>query len=77
MSIPDSETTFASIKYNGKVYRMFNNHRGGEIKERYINYMTKINYFSSAPWSTINYLREVIESKLFLKKIFLKNRETP
>jgi hypothetical protein len=46
MSIPDSETTFASIKYNGKVYRMFNNHRGGEIKERYINYMKKINYYN-------------------------------
>ena len=42
MSIPDSETTFASIKYNGKVYRMFNNPMGGEVKERYINYMKKL-----------------------------------
>ena len=70
MSIPDSETTFASIKYNGKVYRMFNNPMGGEVKEKYENYKEKINYFSSAPWSTVNYLWEVIESKLFLKKIF-------
>jgi hypothetical protein len=72
MSIPDSETTFASIKYNGKIYRMFNNPMGGEVKEQYENYKEKINYFSSAPWSTVNYLWEVIESKLFLKKIFLK-----
>jgi hypothetical protein len=72
MSIPNSETTFASIKYNNKIYRMFDNPLGGEVKKKFINYMNSINYYSSAPWNTLNYLWEIIDNKLFLKKIFIK-----
>ena len=71
MSLPDSETTHASIRYNGKIYRMFSNALGGEIKQRFENYMSQKGYFTSAPWSHIDYLWEIRENKLFLKKILI------
>ena len=71
MSLPDSETTYASIRYNGKIYRMFSNALGGEIKQNFKNYMNQKRYIASAPWKHIDYLWEIKEKKLFLKNILV------
>ena len=42
-----------------------------EIKQRFENYMNQKGYFTSAPWSHIDYLWEIRENKLFLKKILI------
>ncbi|AZV46111.1 hypothetical protein C3L23_02135 [Nautilia sp. PV-1] len=74
MSFPDNETTRASIKYQNKIYRMFNNPVNDEIMKKY-NQVKKGS--CSAPWIARDFVWTVKNNKLYLCKIYLilENRD--
>ena len=74
MSFPDNETTWASIKYQNKIYRMFNNPVNDKIMKKY-NQVKKGS--CSAPWVARDFVWKVKNNKLYLCKIYLilENRD--
>lgn len=70
MSIPTKETTFGTLKYEGKTYKIFSVPIGEQQSQMIKEFKKAHNYgYSSAPWIFNIYEWAIEDNKLFLTNV--------